>query len=341
MKILRIILLVCVLMGFAKISSGQTVVVSATNMKILFRDIENPLLVAVENHECNEIVLHASKGELLKRDDCYYVFRTKESVREVVISVGLTDGDSVRWIKNLSFRVRTPESEKWYLPEDDFDLSDTAGLNHEPSLARQLREGEELLVVIQPMLVQAFYRLVDNPFAIVIEGYGADQIVAFARYGDISYSDERSSFLYYTDNCVETTEVITIELIENNGIRWLRSVPIRLLSIPQPELYVSGLQGGNINKARLLASSNIWLAGTTTVHPYPPFKVEVYAAKYLRNDSLLYTNENITGNRFPAELMTLIKESVTGDKIIFNVVNASGFGDKCWQEFSPIELTIF
>jgi hypothetical protein len=340
MKISHILWLGCILMASVTSGSGQVVVVGHPYMKILYRNIENPIVVAVENHSCSDIVLRASHGELLQNDDCKYTLTIHERVREVHISVGLLDADSVRWIEREAFRVRSPEFKLLVLPQDDFDLSDTTGLYREYGYTRQWQDNDELQVVIQPVLTRVFYKLADNPFDIVVEGFNADQIVASARYGTISYSKDRPGFMYSIDECADTMEVITVGMLEDSGIRWLRRVPFPLLDIPQPELYISGLRGGNIDKARLLTTPVVWIAGTTTVHVYPPYKVESYAAIFIRNDSVLYADEKISGNRFPPELLELIENASPGDQIIINQVNASGARDKCWKEFPEVVLTI-
>ncbi|MEI8202117.1 MAG: hypothetical protein WCH34_03840 [Bacteroidota bacterium] len=87
--------------------SGQTVSVSATKMNLFYNGLPNPFKVVVENQDCNNIVVKATKGEI-EGKECEYIYRFVDSTvnsTTTKIYVGINRKKTINWIDSVEYRI--------------------------------------------------------------------------------------------------------------------------------------------------------------------------------------------------------------------------------------------
>lgn len=135
----------CFLIIHSSVAIGQVVVVALTKMNVLYRGIDNPISIAVENYPCNRIVAVSKVGKLEKDTGCHYIFTDTSGAKEALIHVGVQEGDTVRWLSTYQFRIRN-------LPCPEITVADSRSRYHNKEVLLQNPElklfyGESLFKV--------------------------------------------------------------------------------------------------------------------------------------------------------------------------------------------------
>ncbi len=103
----RFILLLFMLVALYVKLPAQEVALKVENVNVLYRHVENPVMVVIEKKPIRNIVVKAQNGTL--RPDtkpCLYYYYTDDcSLKEEKIYVGLKTGKGIRWLDTTSYRV--------------------------------------------------------------------------------------------------------------------------------------------------------------------------------------------------------------------------------------------
>lgn len=194
-------------------------------------------------------------------------------------------------------------------------------------------------VAVKTDLNNVFFRTLENPVLIVVEKQPARKVVARAKFGKLTQQENSSVYMYLLDDCSIKEDQIFVGIKTSKGVKWIDSTTYRVVNPTSPLLYVSGQKGGTTNKEQILAAPVLSLI----LEDYfidTHFRVDTFSVEAYRNDSLIYTEDNVAGNRFSSQLTQFLQNTDPGYKLRFFAVRGSGPGCKCWDKFSQIILKI-
>jgi hypothetical protein len=103
--------IICVLFAFLSlhslIASGQEVAVSMTKMNTVYRLLENPIKVVIENQTVKKIVAIAKLGTLKPggKPGEYFYYTDDCSLTNDLIYVGVKTWKGVKWLDTISCRI--------------------------------------------------------------------------------------------------------------------------------------------------------------------------------------------------------------------------------------------
>lgn len=99
--------------------SGQSVVVSATKMNVLYVGVDNPLSIMVEGRDCDEVIVRTQSGNpIIKTGDCSYNLHFLDSLNQMKtekVLVGYFDGYDSVWSGGFEFRVKRVPNPTMYV----------------------------------------------------------------------------------------------------------------------------------------------------------------------------------------------------------------------------------
>jgi len=106
MNILRNLILLLLGLIYFDTLFCQTVVVSPTKMNVVYRWLENPIKIVVENTPCSKVVVKVNSG-VLNGQGCEYTYLPNDTNFNIaIISVGIVDSGKTKWIYNTEFRIK-------------------------------------------------------------------------------------------------------------------------------------------------------------------------------------------------------------------------------------------
>ena len=104
----KFLFLVISFIVFSLISFSQNVAIELDKMNVLYKFVDNPIKVVVQDYPCNKLILKSKYGNIkIAYDSCHYIYRTDSCYQyEDRIFVGVKDRDTVKWIDSLKYRLR-------------------------------------------------------------------------------------------------------------------------------------------------------------------------------------------------------------------------------------------
>jgi hypothetical protein len=121
-------------------ASGQEVEISLPRMAVLYKDVDNPISIAVENYSCDRIIVYCSPGTLKKISGCHYIFRDSSSAKDGFIKVGIPSGDTVKWLSSFSFRQKKLPCPEIVVAKSKYHSITKASLLQNPFIQLTYRE---------------------------------------------------------------------------------------------------------------------------------------------------------------------------------------------------------
>lgn len=186
-------------------------------------------------------------------------------------------------------------------------------------------------VALQPEKMNVFYFNIDNPVNVVIENTACNKVVATAARGTISMTTDSCSYFYRNNTCQGALDTIYSGIKEGDSIRWVDTTIFRLKPAPSPVVFASVKYFGKIKKDELLRYPYVF-AAYLNLDIDARFIVDIYSVRVLRDDSIVYVEENIEGFKYSDGLTQQISSAETGDIITFFHVQISDAVNGCWGE---------
>jgi hypothetical protein len=88
------------------LSFSQKISISADKMDILYIGVDNPISIAIDNHNCDEIAVKSSNGNITG-SNCHYKFYCEDTLlTKSSIIVGLIKDSIITWIDTFKFRLK-------------------------------------------------------------------------------------------------------------------------------------------------------------------------------------------------------------------------------------------
>lgn len=103
----RLILLL-IITGTTQLSFGQVFSVASDKLNIIYIGVDNPLTLTVENTDCKDLIVKASKGTI-KGDSCKFTFRFDDASQvgsKTQISISKRKGNKLIEIGKAEFRLK-------------------------------------------------------------------------------------------------------------------------------------------------------------------------------------------------------------------------------------------
>lgn len=89
----------------AFVATSQHITVTNDRSNMVYIDIPNPLTVTVEHYRCEDVVLKADHGTLIKKDDHHYQL-TVNQFKDVTIEMFVKEGRELEKVGEKRFDVR-------------------------------------------------------------------------------------------------------------------------------------------------------------------------------------------------------------------------------------------
>jgi len=198
--------------------------------------------------------------------------------------------------------------------------------------------GQEVVVSLTRM--NTLYRTLENPVRILIENQSAKKVTAKARYGRLTPGENPTEFWYYIEDCDVKEDQIIVGIKNKNGVEWIDTTVYRIKSPPPPVLYVSASRGGVLWRDQLMVLPVLSLGWHDIFVDEVRFQVDTFSVEVYRNDSIIFSEYRVPGNRFSPKLMQFIADEEPGYSLIFFDVRGSGHGSKCWPDFDPVTIWV-
>ena len=73
----KFLFLVISFIVFSLISFSQNVAIELDKMNVLYKFVDNPIKVVVQDYPCNKLILKSKYGNIkIAYDSCHYIYRT-------------------------------------------------------------------------------------------------------------------------------------------------------------------------------------------------------------------------------------------------------------------------
>lgn len=174
-------------------------------------------------------------------------------------------------------------------------------------------------LVVSPTKMNVFYIGPDNPVEISVPGVPADKISASISNGSISKSSNGG----YIVRVTKAGKAVVSVVADINGKKQsMGSVEFRVKTVPDPVAQVLGMNGGDIDKARLQAAPTVD-AKMKDFDFDLSFKVTSFSVSAQVGQYFL--SEQVKGNRISQQVKQNIFSKVSkGSKVYFEDIKAVG-----------------
>ncbi len=196
-------------------------------------------------------------------------------------------------------------------------------------------------VVAPPSLTVAatkmnvFYIGVDNPVSISVPGIPDASLSADISVGTLSRDPEGKDWIVRVPQG-QPKATISVNAMIQGGSRPMGSAEFRIRRVPSPVAEIAGQQEGDIDKNTLLAAGAI-------IPVMRDFEFELFfEVKSFRMTTIVGgdgISKRTNGNRFTAEMISLIQSARKGQKFVFENIQAEG-PDKIPRSLNVISLEI-
>jgi len=171
-------------------------------------------------------------------------------------------------------------------------------------------------VAIELEKMNVLYISIDNPIKVIAQDYPCNMLVLKSKYGVIKPAINSCHYIYRTDSCNENSENIFVGVMLANTVKWLDTLEYRMKKIPDPTVIIANIFCSYIDR-NLFLKAGFLRAELLNMDFSLSYSIIQYSVDILRNDTVIYKEVGIAGNKFSSGLITEIEKSKTGDKYVF------------------------
>ncbi len=194
------------------------------------------------------------------------------------------------------------------------------------------------VVAVSNDKMNVLYKGIDNPLTIAVENYSCSKIITKINCGKLIRDHDSCHYTFQADSLCVGVVKIQVGVVDSGKSKWLGTEWFRMKRIPDPVAMIAGQTRGPISKTLLLSQvAIIPILMNFDFELY--FAVKTYSFEIVRNDSVIYKNEKIKGNRFTPEIINEIKKTKTNDKVKFYDITIIGL-EKEDRIINEIKFTI-
>jgi gliding motility-associated protein GldM len=283
------------------------------------------------------------KGQEYEAEVYVVAYDTKQDP-EVLVVQGASE-----WKDNMLTRAREVQGEKGMakisFPSGNIGSHTYAGVIQvkDPEGKIQSYPFSEEYIVAPPSLTVAavkmnvFYIGVDNPVSISVPGMAEENIVATITAGCQLIKTDGDDHNYIVKATKGVKEAVVKATATYEGTHMdMGSVNFRVKRVPDPVAEIGRLKEGKIERNTLVAAGAI-------IPAMKDFQFELYfIVKSFSMGTIIngdWIPKRTQGNRFSADMMTMIKDAKRGQKFFFENIQATG-PDGTMRTLNTINLTI-
>jgi len=190
-------------------------------------------------------------------------------------------------------------------------------------------------IAITEEKLNVFYKGLDNPITVVVENCSCENIRVKASVGEISGAG--CHYSYHICDALASTVIIYVGVTKKGVVNWIDTIMYRLKNADEPLLSISGLTDDVIDKEQLCNSCAI---NATNNNSKIFFWVESYSIEISRNNSVLWTSENISGSKFQKNFIDYLRDICgPGDEIRLYNIYVTG-KDCIHREFKEMKFKL-
>ena len=186
---------------------------------------------------------------------------------------------------------------------------------------------------ISPLKMNLFYIGIPNPIKVVVKDVEAKDIVLEISNGEIESTEERNTFLVYSQKVGKTLIIILSKDGDTIGLEEFRVRPL-----PKASAKVAGKYDGLVRKNVLRAQIGI-IADIRFFEFSPRSIVNEYSLIVMRGSRTIHSKHYIDGPKFSNEVKEVFDNLQKGDKVIFCFVKYTTVTKKILRAY-PAELII-
>ncbi len=195
------------------------------------------------------------------------------------------------------------------------------------------------------------FKYAPNQIRIAIEGQSCEDIVVCSKQNKITRAEyiDSCEFYYWSSNCNQNIEIIYVGIRKDNEIRWVDTLVFNLKEdalhsivayigdwsdakeLPKESLLMRNLENQFVNELNIYAPLVNWDIDIT-------YSVKTFSLEIIRGINLIYSGKNILKKELPEKLVSIIQNSLSGDKFRFYNISIS-IGD-CEEYISEREIVI-
>jgi gliding motility-associated protein GldM len=183
--------------------------------------------------------------------------------------------------------------------------------------------------------MNVFYIGVDNPVSISVPGIPDASLSADISVGTLARDPQGKDWIVRVPQG-QPKATISVNAMIQGGSRPMGSAEFRIRRVPSPVAEIAGQQEGDIDKNTLLAAGAI-------IPVMRDFEFELFfEVKSFRMTTIVGgdgISKRTNGNRFTAEMISLIQSARKGQKFVFENIQAEG-PDKIPRSLNVISLEI-
>lgn len=157
---------------------------------------------------------------------------------------------------------------------------------------------------------------VENPIKIVVENYSCEDVVMKTKGGVLTPTSDKCRFIYKTENCDLKVERISVGVKNKGEIKWIDSTLYAVKLIPDPVIKIATNRNSHNNYSEKITRGGL-IPSMEEFYFDIRLNIQEYSVEILRNDSVIYSDENVNGYRFSEELLREIEKALEGDKLRF------------------------
>ncbi len=174
-------------------------------------------------------------------------------------------------------------------------------------------------VSVSPLKLNLFYRGVDNPVTVVMENYSCKDIKVKASVGE--FFGEGCHYNYKICDSLASKVDIYVGITKKGVVHWIDTIVYRIKSFDDPVIVIPGLKDGMIDHEKLYNAYFISVQNNSEV----VYWILSYSVEILRNNTTLWTSENISGNLFQDNFTNFVRDICgPGDEIKLYNIHVTG-----------------
>lgn len=293
-----------------KFDKIEAKVIPSSNFVFLGDTYEAEILVAAYDTKSNPEVLFVDGAERVTEQNLRTARRIDGKDGSVLIKIPATSEGMKRYAGSIQ-------------------VPDPTGQMKSYPFSHEFIVGKPSLTVSATKM-NVFYVGVDNPVSISVSGMADSQIQPRISSGEIKRVGNE-----WIVTVPETSPTAVISILAEG--RQMGSSEFRVKRVPDPTATIAGINGGNIDKSRLLAATAIIPTMPADFEFDLDFRITTFNFVATRSGDIFQRPAN--GNRLSEEMITYIQNARRGDRIWLEDIVARG-PDGGSRRLGTISLTI-
>jgi gliding motility-associated protein GldM len=314
--------------GTFKFTDIDAIVIHNSNYIIKGTNYQAKIFLAAYDKSINpEIWLGPIDSSLNKEDGTYY-YKRNEAATYDTTTVTRTGGKGF-YNKTCSSVGNFKWSGLIRLP------AHAGGLDIWKPFREEYQVVEPMLVV-SPTKMNVFYMGVDNPVDISVPGVPADKLHPAIDNGIIKQVG-KGSYIVNPSRAGQNANVSVVAEIDKTTKKNMGTKTFRVRIVPDPVAKVNGIKGaGGIERSVLLAQTGV-IAEMENFEFDLQFRVTEFTVSTIVGG--FTTDKTVKSNRFSGDQMSLIKQTIKGQKVYIENIRAIG-PDGTTRQLGSIALMI-